>query len=294
MEYDSYSVREYLLTQGSKNAEIDWLEVLIDATGHYDAMSMSQSVLEEWIFTSADINKWTAINGGMDMITKGLSPIVKNKPIIDSRVTAITSNAADGTLNITVNTTTKPYAYVISTVPLETGFKFKSHWDYDSLIRMGLGRLAPEVLPERIQPHLGTTQAPYQPNGFDELVTLTLRNLASRHNVSIGYLSGQLEGAYAYDWYQSAYLAGAFAIFGPEQFGSVMLYLMTPAQAGHMHWGGETLSSGHAWITGALNSAYRNAVELQYTEGLEDKKAELVRMWGVIDEDDMGWCNWTP
>lgn len=118
MEYDSYSVREYLLTQGFTNAEIDWLEALNDATGHYDAMSMSQSVLEEWIFTSADINKWTAINGGMDMLTKGMSLIVKNKPILDSRVTAITSNAADGTLNIVVNGTTKPYAHVISTAPL--------------------------------------------------------------------------------------------------------------------------------------------------------------------------------
>lgn len=142
--------------------------------------------------------------------------------------------------------------------------------------------------------HNPTTQAPRQHGGFDELVALTLRDLASLHNVPLGYLAGQLEGAHAYDWYQSAYSAGAFAIFGPEQFGSVMPYLMTPAQAGHMHWGGEALSSGHAWIIGALNSAFRNVVEILDTEGLEDKMAELVRMWGTIDEVDMGWYNWTP
>lgn len=37
MDYDSLSVRAYLLTQGFTMDEIDWLETMNDATGHYDS-----------------------------------------------------------------------------------------------------------------------------------------------------------------------------------------------------------------------------------------------------------------
>jgi hypothetical protein len=36
IEYDSLSVRAYLLTRGFTMDEIDWLETINDATGHYD------------------------------------------------------------------------------------------------------------------------------------------------------------------------------------------------------------------------------------------------------------------
>lgn len=85
---------------------------------------------------------------------------------------------------------------------------------------------------------------------------------------------------------------GAFAIFGPGEFSTVMPHLMTPAWYGHMHFGGEALSSGHAWIIGAINSAWRNVMEILDTEGLKDKAAQLNSMWGgPIDEVDMGWYN---
>lgn len=37
MEYDSLSVRAYLLAKGFTMDEIDWLETMNDATGHYDS-----------------------------------------------------------------------------------------------------------------------------------------------------------------------------------------------------------------------------------------------------------------
>ena len=118
MQYDSMSVRDFLLTQGFSNDEVDWLETMNDATGHYDMESMSQAVMEEWIFDSADINNWSLINGGMDMITKGMTLIVKNKPLLNNRVTDIKKNA-DGTLRLVVNEAEEfDYAHVISTVPL--------------------------------------------------------------------------------------------------------------------------------------------------------------------------------
>lgn len=118
MEYDSMSVRQFLFSKGFTNSEIEWIETMNDATGHYDISSMSQSVLEDWIFNSADIDGWTLINGGMDMLTKGMNLIVENKPTLHNRVTDI-KKKSDGTLNVLINGTEEyNYAHVISTVPL--------------------------------------------------------------------------------------------------------------------------------------------------------------------------------
>ena len=64
MELDTMSVRQFLIKNGFANSEIDWMETVNDATGHYDTYSMSQAILEEWIFTSANISNWSLINGG--------------------------------------------------------------------------------------------------------------------------------------------------------------------------------------------------------------------------------------
>lgn len=117
MALDSYSARGYLLSRGYTNGQIDWMETVNDATDHYDTYSMSQAVLEQWIFSSSSINEWTAINGGMGKITDGMCEIIKNKPILNSRVTKISTNT-DGTMNLVVNDTTHTYAHIISTVPL--------------------------------------------------------------------------------------------------------------------------------------------------------------------------------
>lgn len=115
--YDSLSARAYLLSQGYTNGQINWLETVNDATDHYDTYSMSQAVLEQWIFSSTNISQWTAINGGMGKLTDGMCEVIKNKPIFNSRVTKIGTNS-DGTMNLVVNGTKQTYAHVISTVPL--------------------------------------------------------------------------------------------------------------------------------------------------------------------------------
>lgn len=145
-----------------------------------------------------------------------------------------------------------------------------------------------------LNPHNTAGQEPSQPDSYDHLVNLTLADLASLNDVTFEYLWDQYEESHAYDWYQSEDYVGAFAIFAPGQFSSMMPYLMTPAAKGHMHFGGEALSSGHAWIIGAVNSAYRNVVEVLATEKMTGKLNDLVAMWGLIDEVDMGWYNWTP
>ncbi|KAF4829006.1 putative bifunctional amine oxidase [Colletotrichum siamense] len=360
MQYDSMTAREFLLDRNFTNSEIDWLETVNDATGHYDMYSMSQAVLEQWIFSSADINNWSLINGGMDMLTKGMTLVAENKPILNNKVTDIRKNS-DGTLKVVVNSTQEfDYAHVISTVPLgalqiintteldlsysqksairtlqydpstKIGLKFKSRWWENLSTGAFKGGQSFTDLPIRrcvypsygvdipgvenvgtmiasyvwgqdssrlgsyLNPHNPTTQAPFQPESVNTLVDFTLRDLAELNGVSREFILSQYEGYHVYDWYGSAYSNGAFAIFGPGQFSSVLPWLMMPAANGHMHFAGEALSSGHAWIIGAVNSAWRTVYEILSTEGLEDKKKEFIDKWNIIDEVDMGWYNWSP
>jgi monoamine oxidase len=118
MNYDSQSVRAYLLSQGFTGPQVDWMETINDATDHYDMYSMSQSVLEEWIFTEANLSSWTCLNGGMDRLTNGMLQIIKNKPIMSSPVTAI-QPGSNGQIGVIFNgTQERDYAHVISTIPL--------------------------------------------------------------------------------------------------------------------------------------------------------------------------------
>ncbi len=118
MNYDAQPVRAYLLRQGFTGPQVDWMEIINDATDHYDMYSMSQSVLEEWIFTEANLSSWTCINGGMDRITNGMLQIIKNKPIMSSPVNAILPSP-NGQIGVVFNgTQERSYAHVISTIPL--------------------------------------------------------------------------------------------------------------------------------------------------------------------------------
>lgn len=148
MKFDSLSVRGYLLTQGFTMDEIDWLETINDATGHYDSKllfdssqlraahgglfhirpntaeltetpySVPQAVMEEWVFASTSIDNWTCIRGGMDMLTKGMALVLKNKHRMGNKVTKIRPGKK-GSLRVIANHTVEyKYSHVISTVPL--------------------------------------------------------------------------------------------------------------------------------------------------------------------------------
>lgn len=119
MNVDTYSPRSYLLSKGFTTQEIDWMETVTSITGKFNTDSMTQSVMDQWIFEHADPGlQYTAINGGMDMITKGMTQIIKNKPIMNSRITAIQHDGAGPSLKITTDGGAPSYAHVVSTVPL--------------------------------------------------------------------------------------------------------------------------------------------------------------------------------
>jgi monoamine oxidase len=109
------------------------------------------------------------------------------------------------------------------------------------------------------------------------------------NNVTMEFIESQYVDYYAWDWYQNEWSVGAFAIFSAGQYVNIMPSLMVPAQNGHLHFGGEALSSGHTWIIGAINSAYRTVLEILKTEERDDLIESLVQKWGMIDEVELGW-----
>ncbi|KAI9843853.1 MAG: hypothetical protein M1838_002425 [Thelocarpon superellum] len=122
-----------------------------------------------------------------------------------------------------------------------------------------------------------------------DLIDLTLRNLAAMNNVTDDFLRSQYVDSFALSWYDNEFTLGAFAFFDPAEFTTLMPTLLQPAADGRMHFAGEALSTGHAWVVGALNSAYRAVAEVLAREQRTDLLIRLVDLWGEVDEIDMNW-----
>ncbi|KDQ16661.1 hypothetical protein BOTBODRAFT_53766 [Botryobasidium botryosum FD-172 SS1] len=91
---------------------------------------------------------------------------------------------------------------------------------------------------------------------------------------------------------QLAGLTGGYAMFGPSQFGDVYASCGQPAAGGRLFFAGEALSENHAWVEGALSSAYEAIHKLLYAANLEDKLGQLRERWGnpnlpEYEESDM-------
>ncbi|KAF5325024.1 hypothetical protein D9619_010095 [Psilocybe cf. subviscida] len=123
----------------------------------------------------------------------------------------------------------------------------------------------------------------------EELLRLTLDNLSKLHNIPQERFGPVLD-FFAHNFYTDPYARGAFAHFGPGQFGhhgdrySLFASLKAPAAQGKFHIAGEATSVHHAWVLGALNSAWRavyNALH-QYPQ----KQTELINLWGIPDEEN--------
>jgi hypothetical protein len=115
-----------------------------------------------------------------------------------------------------------------------------------------------------------------------DLINNTLRDLALLNNVTFEFLQEQYVDSFVWSWYNSEYSVGAFPVFGPGQFIGLVPSLLTPAANGRLHFGGDALSAGHAWIVGALNSAYRCVSEILALENRQDLLKELEEKWGTL------------
>ena len=83
---------------------------------------------------------------------------------------------------------------------------------------------------------------------------------------------------------------GAFAFFGPGSFSTLYTSLTLPAANGRLHFAGEALSTRHAWVVGALNSAWRTINEILNGPSpwsTPEKLKEFYKKWGVDEE----WIN---
>ncbi|KAK5996863.1 Putative bifunctional amine oxidase [Cladobotryum mycophilum] len=137
---------------------------------------------------------------------------------------------------------------------------------------------------------LGSLVSGQQPDQ-EELVELILQNLARIHAEHMTYQ--RIKDAYlgvhnSYSWSHDPNTAGAFALFAPSQFSNLYPYLSRPAADSKFHIVGEAASSHHAWIVGALDSAYAAVFRFLYRYKLWDYINLLTDRWGEVAELEYG------
>ncbi|KAF8879816.1 hypothetical protein BD779DRAFT_1446679 [Infundibulicybe gibba] len=129
---------------------------------------------------------------------------------------------------------------------------------------------------------IGTGKPEYE-NQIKEMV---IRDLALVHEVPERFLTEDYQEHFAWNWHHPGSL-GAFAFFNPGEFELPYIHLNKPAANGHLHFAGEALSTRHAWVVGALDSAWRAVKELiiiQYGDR-EGKLKKFTDLWG----ENMEW-----
>ncbi|CAE6499563.1 unnamed protein product [Rhizoctonia solani] len=109
------------------------------------------------------------------------------------------------------------------------------------------------------------------------LKELILEDLAYVHKgqISLEELHCEFEDMFPWDWTNHPDSMGAFGIFGPDQYSQFFCALTRPAAGGHMHFVGETISTIHGWVAGALESATRGVKQMLelHSMALAEKKS---------------------
>ncbi|KDN47263.1 hypothetical protein RSAG8_03742, partial [Rhizoctonia solani AG-8 WAC10335] len=109
------------------------------------------------------------------------------------------------------------------------------------------------------------------------LKELILEDLAYVHKgqISLEELHCEFEDMFPWDWTNHPDSMGAFGILGPDQYSQFFCALTRPAAGGHMHFVGETISTIHGWVAGALESATRGVKQMLelHSMALAEKKS---------------------
>ena len=108
------------------------------------------------------------------------------------------------------------------------------------------------------------------PQSESELKALLIDNLARLHSKTpdkYDELHKMIREAYithfAYDWSTDPGTSGAFAYFGPGQFGAMYPWIANRNDGNHIIIG-EAASAHHAWVVGALESATRGVYQFLF------------------------------
>ncbi|KAI5990294.1 amine oxidase [Pisolithus orientalis] len=126
---------------------------------------------------------------------------------------------------------------------------------------------------------LGSLATPDKTGALKEMV---LHNLAEAHGAPITYkfLHDQFVDMNVKDWSHDPHTMGAFAFFGPGDFEDLYSSLTYPAVSGRLHFAGEAISTRHAWVVGALDSAWRAVHEYLSVTKQDDKMQKFKELWG--------------
>ncbi|KAG1869407.1 hypothetical protein DFJ58DRAFT_63493 [Suillus subalutaceus] len=135
---------------------------------------------------------------------------------------------------------------------------------------------------ERLGALINTGKKEYE----EQLKELVLRNLAQVHGEQANYdfLLGQYVDMHAWDWSDDPLVMGAFAFFGPGDFQDLYTSLTAPNANKRLHFAGEAISTRHAWVVGALDSAWRAVYEYLLSSRQHDKIQRFFDLWGQNEE----------
>jgi len=119
-----------------------------------------------------------------------------------------------------------------------------------------------------------------------ELIDLVFRNLAAVHGVHVQDIKNYYTPGdyFAWDWLHDPLTMGAFAFFGPGVYDGTDIYsqMLLPAAHGKLFFAGEATSACHAWVAGALDSAWR-AVDQYLALNNEGLRQEFWDNWGSTE-----------
>ncbi|KAA8645834.1 hypothetical protein EYZ11_011931 [Aspergillus tanneri] len=130
-----------------------------------------------------------------------------------------------------------------------------------------------------------------QPDPDCALMQVILYNLWLLHcnNIkSVEDIKEEYMEHHAYSWSDDPDMAGAFALYGPGQFSNFYAYLTRPAADSKFHIVGEASSTHHAWIVGALDSAYAAVHRFLLRFKQHDYITKLEKMFNTVDELEPG------
>ncbi|KAM3064638.1 hypothetical protein ACMFMG_007579 [Clarireedia jacksonii] len=130
------------------------------------------------------------------------------------------------------------------------------------------------------------------PRGEEELKELMLEGLARLHAITYEEIKGYYISHHAHDWYHDPFASGAYASFAPRQFTELYPYLKQPAAHGKLIFAGEATSTYHAWILGALTSAYRAVIAFLCRYNKEEEIIRMAGEFGPFDRHEINEIKW--
>ena len=95
------------------------------------------------------------------------------------------------------------------------------------------------------------------------------------HSITLEFLQKQYVAHHAFAWSHDPLQGGAFALFGPGQFKDLYPRFREAFCHGKFFMSGEALSTHHAWISGAVDSAYMSFVSFSTVYKLERQMVKV-------------------